>query len=161
MNTSNSNRKELSQFLAENASAYLIHLEIISVQRNSIFDIHVVGHELKGDSHMNLLLRIFAHDAIDYAIRPKDPGFIMGGARLKFSTDDPRLKDPRLQCIPGGDGEVFDPPRRYQLLELDQTYIIACRFEVEELHRRIWSIPRPGQSQSGAGGETAIKEHGS
>jgi hypothetical protein len=153
MNTSNK-RKEISQFLAENAAAYLAHLEIISVQRNSIFDIHIARHDLKGDLHMNLLLRIFAHDVIDYAIRPKDPGILMGGPQLKFSTDDPRLNDPRLQYIPHlDDGERFNPPRRYQLLELDQTWIIAVRFEVEELHRRVWSIPKPSKGQSGAGGE--------
>lgn len=141
MNTSNSNRKEISKFLAEYATTYLVHLEIISVQRNEIFDIHVASHDLKQNSHMNLVLRIFAHDVIDYAIRPKDPNIIEGGAQLKFSTNDPRLDDPRLQYVPGGDGELFDPAKRFQLLELDQSYIIARRFEVEELHRHVWVIP--------------------
>jgi hypothetical protein len=152
MNTSDSKRIELSQYLAENAFAYLIHLEIISVERNEVFDIHVGRHDQ--DSHMNLLLRIFARDVIDYAIRPKKPNILEGGAQLKFSMDDPRLNDPRLQYIPHLDhGERFDPPRRYQLLELDQTWIIAVRFEVEELQRHVWSIPRRSKGQSGAGGQ--------
>jgi hypothetical protein len=155
MNAANSKRIELSRYLAENAAKFLIHLEIISVQHNEVFDIHVSSHDQ--NSHINLVLRIFARDIIDYAIRPKDPAIIMGGPRLKFSTDDPRLNDPRLQLIPGGDGYVFDPPRRFQLLELDQTYIIAGRFEVEELQRHVWSMPTPRQGQSGAGGEAAPK----
>jgi hypothetical protein len=143
MNTPNSNRKEISQFLAENASAILTHLDIVSVRPNEIFDIHVAKYVLKPRpaTHTNLLLRIFARDAIDFSIRPKDPNIIMGGPPLKFSTDDPRLNDRHLQMVPGGDGAVFEPPRRYQLLELDQSYIIARRFEVEELHRQTWSIP--------------------
>ena len=143
MNTPNSKRKEISQFLAENESGLLVHLEIISVRPCEVFDIHVAKHENKDGrlSHTNLILRIFARDTIDFAIRPKDPNIIMGGAFLKFSTDDPRLNDPRLQYIPHLDGPVFDPPRRFQLLELDQSYIIARRFEVEELQRRTWEIP--------------------
>jgi hypothetical protein len=143
----------MSQFLAENATALLIHLEILSVQRNEIFDIRVARHDLKVNLRTNLLLRIAARDVIDYAIRPKNPGILMGGERLKFSTDDPRLDDPKLQFIPHLDnGERFDPPRRYQLLELDQTWIIARGFEVEELQRRVLSYPAPGKSQGGAGG---------
>ena len=77
--------------------------------------------------------RIHAIGAADYAVRPMDPAIMGGGPVIKFSTDDPRLADPGLQYIPGGDGEVYNPPRRYQLLELDQTWIIAVRFEIETL----------------------------
>ena len=77
--------------------------------------------------------RIYAIHEQDYAIRPEDPNILAGGPPIKFSTDDPRLSDPGLQYISGGDGEVYNPPRRFQLLELNQTWIIAERFEIEAL----------------------------
>jgi hypothetical protein len=77
--------------------------------------------------------RIHAIQAADYAIRPMSPTIMMGGPLIKFSTEDPRLTDPGLQYIPGYDGDLYDPPRRFQLLELDQTWIIAVRFEIETL----------------------------
>jgi hypothetical protein len=159
MNTPNSQRKELSQFLAENvAELVLMHMQILSVQPYAmvlpgidIFDIHVIKHDR--NLQTDLRLRIFAIDAIDYSIRPRDPNIILGGRPLKFSTDDPRLNDRMLQMIPGGDGKCFDPPRRYQLLELDQSYIIAQRFEVEELLqlRRLPHAQSPKQSKATTG----------
>jgi len=151
MNTPGSERKEISQLLAGDALKLFIHLEICSVVPNEIFDINVFTFDRFVQIH--LLLRIFALNAIDYAIRPKDPNIFMCGVQLKFSTDDPRLNDPRLQFIPGGDGKCFNPPRRYQLLELDQSWIIAQRFEAEELHR----ISRSINPQFTGGPEAAIK----
>jgi hypothetical protein len=159
MNAPNSKRKEISQFLAENASRPFRHMGICSVQpMGEIFDVHLF--KIDQYLHINLSLRIIALNAIDYAIRPQDPNIIEGGRELKFSTDDPRLDDPRLQFVPGGDGERFNPPRRYQLLELDQSWIIAQRFEVEELLRRTWSFHMQGQKQSGGDIEASIKERG-
>lgn len=77
--------------------------------------------------------RIFATGTADFALRPSNPLIIMGGPEIHLSTDDPRLSDPALQYIPGGDGEIYDPPRNYQLLALDQSWIIAERFEIEPL----------------------------
>jgi hypothetical protein len=128
MNPPNPQRKEISQFLAETGSEYWGVIEIRSVQLGYLEAILDVGMGVMGRWKY---LRIFAHEAIDYAIRPKDPATIEGGPQMKFSTDDPRLNDPGLQTVPGGDGEMFNPPNRYQLLELDQSWIIAVRFEVE------------------------------
>jgi hypothetical protein len=154
MNAPNPKRIELSQFLAENTpkSGFLCHLQILSVQPYvmvrpgvdfDIFEIYAIKYDRLLHTHFRL--RIFAIDAIDYSIRPKNPGITVGGPPIKFSTDDPRLNDPDLQYVPGGDGEVFEPPRRYQLLELDQSWIIAVRFEVEEFFRETLSIdPQTG-----------------
>jgi hypothetical protein len=153
MNTPNSQRKEMSQFLTENAPGFLSHMGFLSVRPYvmvrpgvdfDIFDICVIKHHRLLRTYWHL--RIFAIDAIDYSIRPQNPGTIVGGPPIKFSTDDPRLNDPNLQYVPGrDDGELFNPPRRYQLLELDQSWIIAVRFEVEELLRETSSLdPQTG-----------------
>ena len=57
----------------------------------------------------------------DFAVRPPNPATIEGGPEIRFSTDDPRLSDPGLQYVTGGDGDEYDPPRQNQLLELDQS----------------------------------------
>ena len=90
----------------------------------------MVNHPMHG------WFRIYAIQAADYAIRPTSPTTMMGGPVINFSTDDPRLADPGLQYIPGHDGDLYDPPRCFQLLELDQTWIIAVRFEIETLQLR-------------------------
>jgi hypothetical protein len=35
--------------------------------------------------------------------------------------------------IPGGDGEQFDPPLRLGALLLDQSYVVAEKFEIQNL----------------------------
>jgi hypothetical protein len=42
------------------------------------------------------------------------------------------LDNNKLQLVPGGDGEVFAPPFKLKLLILDQSYVIAEKFEVDE-----------------------------
>lgn len=77
--------------------------------------------------------RIHFQNVGDYAIRPQNPAIIEGGPPMRLINEDPSLLDPRLQYVPGGDGETYDPPRVYQRLELGQTWIIAERFFVEVL----------------------------
>ncbi len=77
-------------------------------------------------------LKITCSNAVEYYIRPKDPNTIEGGPCIHFYEQHQLLDDKRLQGVPGGDGEVFKPPLKLQLLILDQTYVIAERFEVEE-----------------------------
>ena len=64
---------------------------------------------------------------MDYSIRPMNPNIIEGGPLIEFHEDHPLLT-PSLQSIPGGDGEQFDPPVKFTILLLDQSYIIAERF---------------------------------
>jgi hypothetical protein len=77
--------------------------------------------------------RIYAFETADYAFRPMNPNTILGGPEIKYSTTDPRLAEECLQFVPGGDGMTYNPRKKYQLLELDQSWIIAVRFEIEDL----------------------------
>jgi hypothetical protein len=62
---------------------------------------------------------------------------LRGGPVIEFYEQHQLLDEERLQGVPGGDGEVFNPPLKFQLLILDQTYVIAERFEVEEKSQKI------------------------
>jgi len=147
VNAANSQREELSQFLLKDGMCEgLSHffkkdgmsrwnvLSVFGFARPVImrgkmeFQVAMEKHP-----QPQIFWKISAYETADFAVRPKNPAIIEGGMPLRFSTNDPRLADPMLQYIPGGDGEVYNPPRRFQLLELDQTWIIAERFEIEPL----------------------------
>lgn len=147
MNAPNFQRKELSFFLKENPGRWEVGL-IRSFQRileschcstltleMTLVDSDKLREGFR-DPHRPKLpqmeWRIFALDPADFVIRPANPASAGERALIKFSIDDPRLADPRLQ-LTGRNGEVFAPPRRYQLLELDQSWIFAVRFEIEPL----------------------------
>jgi hypothetical protein len=120
-------RQELGEFLGHGEPWRILKHYAVQ-QSGHIFDMVLftsprrIGH-----------FRIYAFGTADYSIRPPDPARIEGGPDIVFSTDDLRLAAPSLQQIPGGDGEAYDPPKRYQLLKLDQSWIIAERFEIESL----------------------------
>ena len=75
---------------------------------------------------------IHCTNAIDYSIRPPSPATIEGGPLVEYHDEHERLRPPSLQMIPGGDGQVFNPPRKFGLLIFDQSYVIAEKFEIEE-----------------------------
>jgi hypothetical protein len=86
---------------------------------------------------MDLLVRddlvkaeVLARGTADFLIRRIDPAIIMGGPDIAIFRDHELLRDPSLQCIPGWDGDVYDPPRTFCVLILDRGYVIAERFEV-------------------------------
>lgn len=120
-------RKELGNFLRETGDWSILAIRA-SPQMGRVFDITLANPDTRP-----CLWRLFATGTADFAIRPKNPATILGGPYIRLSIDDPRLSDPRLQYIPGGDGETYNPLRRYQLLELDQSWIIAEHFEIEPL----------------------------
>lgn len=45
----------------------------------------------------------------------------------------PMLDNKMLQYIPHLDGPVFDPPVKFKLLMLEDSYVIAEKFEVDVL----------------------------
>ena len=71
-------------------------------------------------------------NAIDYSIRPPRPGTIEGGPLIEYHERHP-LIEACGQMIPGGDGEQFNPPLRLGALLLDQSYVIAEKFEIQNL----------------------------
>jgi hypothetical protein len=76
-------------------------------------------------------LTILCMNAVEYSIRPKDRNTIEGGPLIEYYEDHKLLQDPVLQMIPGGDGEVFNPPLKLALLMLDHSFVIAEKFEIE------------------------------
>ena len=69
---------------------------------------------------------------MEYSIRPTNPNTIEGGPLVEFYEQHELLNAPRLQLIPGGDGEIFNPPLKLGVLIFDQSYVIAEKFEIEE-----------------------------
>jgi hypothetical protein len=147
VNAANPQREELSLFLSKDGMSEGLSrifkkdgmsrwnvLSVFGFFRSGIMG-EILEFQVAMEKHPQpqIFWKIFAYGAADFAVRPKDPGTIEGGKPLRFSTTDPRLDDPGLQYVPGGDGEIYKPSRRYQLLELDQTWIIAERFEIEPL----------------------------
>ncbi len=90
----------------------------------------VVSESSETGSETSFLEIICAH-AVDYSIRPMRPTIMEGGPAIEFHEEHPKL-NASLQYIPGGDGEEFNPPRKFTMLELDQSYVIAERFLIEE-----------------------------
>ena len=76
-------------------------------------------------------LTILCTNAVEYLIRPTNRNTIEGGPLIEYYEDHKLLHDPGLQMIPGGDGEFFNPPLKLALLMLDQSYVIAEKFEIE------------------------------
>jgi len=70
---------------------------------------------------------------------------------MKFHEEHPLLDTDHLQMVPGGDGEVFNPPLKLKLLILDQSHIIAERFEIEDLVQRSvkFTIQRKDSARGG------------
>jgi hypothetical protein len=77
-------------------------------------------------SHM----KINCINALDYAIRPKPPEILEGGKCVEYYEEHPRLLTVS-QCVPHSDGmKYFNPPIRFKLLVLENTWVIAERFEL-------------------------------
>ena len=67
---------------------------------------------------------------VDYAVRPPDPALIDGAPCIEYHEDHEQLRS-LSRCVPHSDGEeTFDPAIKFTLLQMDQTYIIAQRFEL-------------------------------
>ena len=75
---------------------------------------------------------IFCTNAVEYSIRPVNPNTYQGGPLVEFHEQHELLNAPHLQMIPGGDGEIFNPPLKLGVLIFDQSYVIAEKFEIEE-----------------------------
>lgn len=75
-----------------------------------------------------LFVHIDCVNAVDYYIRPPNPGLLMGGPWVEFHEQHPLLKD-ISQTVPNTDGlEIYDPPVNFGVLVIDQSLIIAGQF---------------------------------
>jgi hypothetical protein len=131
MNETPSKRRELGGFLRDGGTFLrgwrILHISAVP-ELGCIFDVFMFLYPVIGT------WRIYAFHTADYAIRPPNPASMVGGPLITLSADDPRVFDARLQEI-NDDGKVYDPPRRFQVLDLDQSWIIAERFEIEQLQQ--------------------------
>jgi hypothetical protein len=67
-------------------------------------------------------------NSVDFSVRPPNPGLIMGGPLMEFHEQHPLLEEVS-QTVPNSDGlEVYDPPVKFGVLLLDQTYVVAGQF---------------------------------
>lgn len=105
-----------------------------------ITEIHVAQ-----PSYLRLILRAMVHcmpaqasqfviitcvNAVDFAVRPPNAAILMGGPFIEYQEQNPELEQ-ISQYIPNcDDGKRFDPPVKFTQLRIDQTYIIAERFEL-------------------------------
>jgi len=82
------------------------------------------------ESCIRQFLAIDCFKAVDYSIRPTNPAILEGGPCIKY-YEKHELLDTVSQTVPKTDGmEVFNPPVKFILLNIDQSYIIAERFEM-------------------------------
>ena len=83
-------------------------------------------------------LSLFAHidcvEAVDYSIRPPNAALLMGGPLMEFHEQHPLLEN-LSQVVPNTDGmETYDPPVKFGLLKMDQSYVIAGQFALRLEH---------------------------
>ena len=83
-------------------------------------------------------VEIICTNAVDYVIRPRDPNCLEGGPLIELHEQHPWLERAGLQDVPGGDGEMFDPPLKFKLLILEQTHVIAEKFEIQPWKPTAW-----------------------
>jgi hypothetical protein len=82
------------------------------------------------EGHFSQFVAIDCVKAVDYSIRPANPATIEGGPCIEY-YEKHELLDTVSQTVPNTDGmEVFNPPVKFTLLRIDQSYIIAQRFEM-------------------------------
>jgi len=78
--------------------------------------------------HAVQLVAIDCLKAVDFSIRPPNPGLLMGGPLLEYYEEHPRLQSVS-RTVPNTDGmETFNPSVRFTLLIIGQSYFIAESF---------------------------------
>lgn len=123
-------RMDLGDFLKISGWCTILHIywTEYDMRRLTLFP------RLGGSQYVNSYCwKLICHYAQDFAIRPPHPATIIGGPFVKLLTQDPRLDDVRLKYVPGGDGMRHRPRKKFKLLVLDQTWVIAERFEIERI----------------------------
>jgi hypothetical protein len=71
--------------------------------------------------------------AVDYSIRPKPPEMIEGGKFVEYFEKHPRLLTVSQSVPHSDDMEQFNPPIQFKMLALEDTWVIAERFQLRLL----------------------------
>jgi hypothetical protein len=88
---------------------------------------HVVLSSL---GHVGITLSLDCINVVDYYLRPANPATLEGGPLIEYEESH-QLLNSVSRCVPNTDGEeIWDPSVKFALLTIDQSYIIAQRFEV-------------------------------
>ena len=73
-------------------------------------------------------------NAVAFSIRPPNAAILMGGPEVEFHEEHPLLAG-ISQTVPNTDGmDVYDPPVKFGLLGMDQSYVIAGQFALSVEH---------------------------
>jgi hypothetical protein len=107
-------------------------LRILEIRRAYMgyLKLHLTLHVSDFPKRQYRSLELECTNAVDYVIKPPHPATIEGGPLIELHEDHELLREPGSQYVPGGDGEVFNPPLRLKLLMLDQSYVLAEKFEL-------------------------------
>jgi hypothetical protein len=100
-------------------------------------------------SHFFQLVAIDCINAVDYSIRPANPALLEGGPCIKYYEKHELLQNVS-RAVPNTDGmQMWDPSKKFTLLNIDQSYIIAQRFEMSILGDGVtgWSGRTPMENQ--------------
>jgi hypothetical protein len=69
-------------------------------------------------------------NVVDYSLRPANPATLEGGPLIEYEEKH-ELLNSVSRCVPKTDGEeIWDPSVKFAMLTIDQSYVIAQRFEV-------------------------------
>lgn len=79
------------------------------------------------------MFEIVCYNALDYSIRPRNPHTLEGGPCVELHEQHELLDVKHLRQFMSAEAEEdsASPPPHMKLLVLDQSYVIAQRFEIE------------------------------
>jgi hypothetical protein len=88
---------------------------------------HVVLRYL--DHRLVITLLLDCINVVDYSLRPANPRTLEGGPLIEYDENH-ELLNSVSRFLPNTDGdEIWDPSVKFAVLTVDQSYIIAQRFE--------------------------------
>ena len=120
---------DLGNLLKTNPYSFRVH-KLFSANMPGFLKLELMVGIVVQHSHERLFTKINCINAVDYALRPKPPNCLEGGDFVRYFEQHERLETIG-QDIPHSDGlESFNPPIKFTLLELEDTYVIAERFEM-------------------------------
>src|ERR1017187_5842330 len=110
------------------ANSWLCRVSRIIRADTEYLGLHLITRAAFDFMSFSLYAHIDCVEAVGYSIRPPDPAILMGGPHMEFHEQHPLLEN-ISQVVPNTDGmETYDPPVKFGLLLMDQSYVIAGQF---------------------------------
>src|ERR1017187_5482133 len=147
-------RMEKSTALTQSISTNWLRCPKPNETCTSYLGLGLRAHVSFGFGHLSQFVLIDCVNAVDFSIRPPNGATLMGGPPMEFYEQHPRLEN-ISQTVPNTDGmEVFTPPVKFTLLVMDQSHIIAQRFELrienEDIFKNAVGMDEPRRQQQAA-----------